>query len=231
MTRPRSSLLQHGVMHRISKLSATGRGAVLVVSLGLLGACDGGSDESAATSDTAPSTVAVTTTDAPASTTPTSDATTTPTDPASSCLEGDWQISEAELNAYYDELEPTSGFDPIDATGTILVSFTPTTYRYEESYELALTAGENVFTVVTSGAIDGTWTADDTTITSEITSNTRDAEFSEDGTPLDDPGDLGVGIFQRDPLADVPYSCDGPTLMIAVDEFATTRHPVRLTPA
>jgi hypothetical protein len=194
-----------------------GRFAIVVAIVGLFGACSGEGDAS-------PTPSATVSTTAP-------DPTPASTDLASSCLEGDWQISEAELNAYYDELEPSSGFDPIDATGTILVSFTPTTYRYEDSYELSLSTGDQTFTVVTSGAIDGTWIADDTTITSEITSNTRAGEFSEDGTPLEDAGDLGVGVFQFDPLADVPYSCDGPTLMMAVDEFGTTRHPVRLTPA
>lgn len=222
-------------MQRASTLSVTSRAAIVVVGLGVLGACSGGSDEAATPPSVGPAATSSATsiTTSAATTTEASDtaATTPTTDAASNCLEGEWQIAEDELNAYYDELEPTSGFDPIDATGAILVSFTPTTYRYEESYDLALSTSDHVFTVVTSGAIDGTWTADDTTITSEITSNTRDAEFSEDGTVLDDPGDLGVGIFQFDPLADVPYSCDGPTLMIAVDEFATTRHPVRLTPA
>lgn len=217
-----------------STLSVASRAAIVVVGLGMLGACSGGSDESATTvtaaaDTTVPPPASTAETTRPAAATETAAAPSTTVEP--SCLEGEWQISEAELNAYYDELEPTSGFDPIDASGTILVEFTATTYRYEELYELALSTSDHRFTVVTSGAIDGTWTADDTTITSEITANTRDGAFSEDGEPLDDPGDLGVGIFQGDPLADVPYSCDGPTLMIAVDEFATTRHPVRLTPA
>lgn len=164
--------------------------------------------------------------------------TTLHTDPApdsapqgAGCLVGEWTISGTELSTYYDAVAEIAGFQMMDVTGEIRLSFTESTYQYTQDFALSFQVGGDNESVLTSGADTGSWVADGEMLTSSNVRQSRLASVSEDGTPVDDPGDLLVGVFPQDPIDQMPYSCDGPTVGLPLGEFKTDHLTVQLTPA
>jgi hypothetical protein len=83
---------------------------------------------------------------------------------------------------------------------------------------------------VSTGTVNGSWAATDGVLQSETIS--RDLGIIVEGSGgTFDGSEIGNGALQADPLANTPYSCDGPTLMFQAGATTDVRHPVVLTPA
>lgn len=174
----------------------------------------------------APTTVAEST--VPSSTSPT--ATTTPN--TADCLIGEWTVSDADLEAYFDVVRDNGFWESIEHDGTIGFDFTGDTYT--RTLDLTLTMGHDG--VVYVGMHDSTATqayapAEGRLEAAGGLTFEGDSEFTRNGEPLvEDPGDLFVGVL---PLADVDaftYSCDGPTLTVGAGPSLDDTYELTLTP-
>jgi len=198
----------------------------------LLAACGAASDAAGGPSPT-PTTAAPVTTD-PVTTEPSTTApvTTEPSTPsATSCLIGDWIISDADLGVYFDTVSVNAGFRSIDSTGVIRLTFTDTGYEWNNDYSLSMMVADTLYQAAQSGGISGTYSEAAGVLTGTVDRDDRTSTFSQDGAPLaGDVGDLFVGINPGHPMDSLPYSCDGPTLTLAAGPLAGAQYPVRLTP-
>jgi len=147
------------------------------------------------------------------------------------CLLGDWVVSDTELQTYYTTVAASSAFDTIDSSGEVRISFGPTTFTWTNEYVLNLTIGANSYTAELGGQLSGTYTADSSQLTGIIDHDTRSGIFTEDDNAIEDAGDLFVGVIPTRPLDTTEFSCDGPTLNIAVGPRATSTRQITLTAA
>lgn len=235
--------------------------AALLVSLLALAAC--GSDESSddaapASTETAPTgptpteapATAPVDTEPPVTEPPATEPTATeppPTEPAATaapateppadgpeCLVGDWVVTEAEMNAYYDALEAAlaaeSGAAPtIDVSGDVGIRFTPTEYTYTGNFDLTLAVAGQEGTGSSAGVVTGTWSGADGVIVTELTESSLTVSVSIGGITLDG-SDLANGLLNDLPINAAPYDCDGPSIDFQTG-IGTPRHTVTLTPA
>ena len=149
------------------------------------------------------------------------------------CLVGDWVITEAELNAYYDALEAAlsaSGPAPtFDIAGQALVTFTPADYTYTANFDLTLGVAGQEGTGASTGTVSGTWTPVDGVILAETTDSNLTVSVSIGGITFDG-SELANGLLDSSPINAAPFDCAGPTLDFQTGE-GTPRHSVTLTPA
>lgn len=150
------------------------------------------------------------------------------------CLVGDWVITNAEMNSYYDALAAsvsTAGADlSFDVLGEVALSFTDSDYLYVSDFDIDVDIAGQGGTGVATGTVDGTWTTDDGIIQTELGSSNLNIVITVAGQTIDGSS-MGNGLIQSDPINNAPYSCDGPTLMFQSGASADVRHPVVLTPA
>ena len=187
----------------------------------------------------APTTAAATTT--PDTTTPdtTASTSTTTAAPATTevapgsddgCLVGEWVVTEAEMNAFYDAVEALVD-QPIDftITGETGLVFTDATYAWSPAFTLELEISGITGTGTAGGSITGTYTTDDGVLSTELGTSELTLTVEVAGQTIDG-ATLGNGFITSVPFVNSPYTCDGPTPVI---EFETidARHPVTLTPA
>ena len=142
------------------------------------------------------------------------------------CLYGDWVVSDAELGGYFAVVAANTGFDSVDGSGTITMSFTPTGFVWTNDYEVTAVMGADTFVVTQTGSVAGTYTEDDGTLTGNAGTDDRQATFTQNGQPVDsDLGDLFAGVFPARPMDAMGYSCSGPTVVIpagpGADDVAT----------
>jgi hypothetical protein len=219
---------------------------------GLLVGC-GGSDDSAATlGSSAPvettDPVAVVTaaessvdTEPPATDPPATDPPATDPPPPvtevdvddGSCLVGNWVVTEAEMNGFYDAM--TSTLDApitIGVVGSAPLSFgADGTYGWQPDFALTVEVAGQRGTGVTAGTITGNWSAVDGVVTTASDVNALTVSITIGGTTVDG-ADLTNGFLNGSPINGVTYSCEGPTPVLdfqTADPAATV--PVTLTPA
>ena len=142
------------------------------------------------------------------------------------CLYGDWVVSDAELGGYFAVVAANTGFDSVDGSGTITMSFTPTGFAWTNDYEVTAVMGADTFVVTQTGSVAGTYTEDDGTLTGNAGTDDRQATFTQNGQPVEgDLGDLFAGVFPARPMDAMGYSCSGPTVVIpagpGADDVAT----------
>jgi hypothetical protein len=158
----------------------------------------------------------------------------TPDEPASGpddgCLVGEWVVTEAEMNAFYDAVEALVD-QPIDftITGETGLVFTESTYAWSPAFTLELEISGITGTGTAGGSITGTYTTDDGVLSTELGTSELTLTLEVAGQTIDGET-LGNGFITSVPFVSSPYTCDGPTPVI---EFETidARHPVTLTPA
>ena len=237
-----------------SPLIATVAGLLVLAS-----ACaDSTSAQSPATTEQPPETSAPSETPAPAPTTvvptpvteapepppttppkPTAPPTTAPPKPTvpppaplngARCLVGDWVISDAELDAYFDVVAANAAFESIDSDGVIRVSFTDTWFVWTNDYELSMTVADMDYVSVSTGSFAGSYTEANGVLTGAVERDDRGGVVTQDGKPVGDVGDLFVGINPARPMDSMSFSCDGPVLMLEAGPSAAARHAVHLSP-
>lgn len=173
----------------------------------------------------------------PAATEPPADTAAPVTEPPADgpeCLVGDWIITEAEMNAYYDALEAAlaaeAGTSPtIDVAGNVGLQFTPTDYTYTGNFDLTLAVAGQEGNGTSTGTVAGTWSGDDGVIVTELGESDLTVSVSIGGITLDG-SDLANGLLNDLPINAAPYDCEGPSLEFRTGA-GTPRHTVTLTPA
>lgn len=220
----------------------------------LLSGCGGDDDAGVPTSATevAISATAATTepvvtqpTSAPTTPAPTTPATNAPTTPATaapttaspvevSCLIGEWIVPDAELDAYFDVIAQNASFDSIDNDGVIRLTFTADTFEWAQDFELTMVVDGQQYVGTYGTTLAGTYADSGGVLaaTGEPTT-TGDSLITRDGSPVepDSVGDLFVDIVVPRPLDSLPYSCDGPAIVLPAGPRAGAEHTLLLTPA
>lgn len=149
------------------------------------------------------------------------------------CLVGDWVITNAEMNGYYDALETTlpGGGVAIDITrGEVRLSFTDTDYVYTGDFDLTLDAAGQTGTGVTTGTVNGTWEVVDGRIQTTLGESNLDVSVTVAGITLNG-SDVANGLLDSVPIVNSPFDCAEPTIGFLVDEPTDARHDITLTPA
>lgn len=234
----------------------TRRLVLSAVALTLVASCGGDDDGDAAadsaptTSTTSPSTTpstppveptdpntAPTTTTAPvpSSTAPPTEPTADTTVPTggSACLVGDWVVTDADLAEYFDVVADNAAFDAIDSSGLIRISFTEISYVWTTDYTLTMRIADMTYEAVQTGAASGTYTEAGGVLTGTIDDDSRSGSIEQGGEPVreEDVGDRFVDINPARPMDSMPFSCDGPTLMVNAGPIVGAQYAVPLTPA
>jgi len=162
-------------------------------------------------------------------------ATTSPDDGADgSCLIGDWVITQAEMNGYYDVV--TGGFGEggppveIDIVGQTLLTFTETGYVYTADFDLTLAVAGTSGTGVSTGTVSGTWETDEGRLVTSLGESNLNVIIDVGGRTVDG-SDIAGGFLASSPINDAPFDCAGPTLGFQADSTGAVRHDVTLTPA
>ena len=159
------------------------------------------------------------------------DAVVDPTDPA--CLVGDWRITQAEMQGFYDAVTAQTDGGGVEFTilGDTGLSFTTDQYEYTPSFTLELLFADVSGQSVTTGSIGGGWTADAGIITTTLGFNNLATQVTIDGTPVESD-ELIAGIIASDPINAVPFDCSDPGApVLQFDTGSGARTPVALTPA
>ncbi len=164
--------------------------------------------------------------DAPASAEP--EAPADPTDPA--CLIGDWLITEAEMQSFYDAVSGSTEGLQLTIDGDTGLSFTADSFTYTPDFTLRLdiagVAGEGV----TTGSLSGGWSAADGVVTTTVGSNDIDVQVSIAGTEVDASDSVG-SIIASDPINQAPFDCSVPAApVLQFDTGTDARVPLTLSP-
>lgn len=146
------------------------------------------------------------------------------------CLVGDWVISDTELDAYFDVVAVNAAFESIDNDGVVRVSFTDTGFVWTNDYELSMTVADVDYASVSTGSFAGSYTEANGVLAGTVERDDRGGAVTQDGKPVGDVGDLFVGINPARPMDSMPFSCDGPVLMMEAGPSAGARHAVHLSP-
>jgi hypothetical protein len=149
----------------------------------------------------------------------------------STCLIGDWLITEAEMNKFYDALEGEvgGGFE-IDIEGDTGLSFTATDYVYAPNFTLALTFDAGIDgTGSILGTISGDYAVADGIIGTSHNESNVAMSVNVGGVEMDGT-DLFDDILAAHPFNEAPYVCAAGEVVI---DFSTGegRVPITLTPA
>ena len=153
-----------------------------------------------------------------------------PAENGARCLVGDWVVSDAELDAYYDVIEAGAAYEAIDSNGVIRVSFTETGFTWTNDYRLAMTIADGDYEYVSTGSFSGSYTEANGVLAGTIERDDRLGTVTQDGKPVGDVGDLFVEIFLARPMDSMAFSCDGPVLMLEYGPPAGPRHALHLSP-
>lgn len=151
-----------------------------------------------------------------------------PTDPA--CLVGDWVLTEAAMQGFYDAIASEVEGITFVATGQAGLSFTPTDYRWTPEFTLNLEVSGVEGQGVTTGTLGGTWTADEGVITTVLGDNSLTTTVTVNGVTQDGSELLG-GILASDPINNTPFDCSDPNAPVLQFETSSGRTPVTLTRA
>lgn len=147
------------------------------------------------------------------------------------CLVGDWTISDAELDVYFDIVAQNAGFQSIDNDGEIRLSFTETSFEWTNDYTLTMTVGDVTYESRSTGSFYGAYSEAGGVIKGMVIRDNRTGTITQDGQPVGDVGDLFAGIQPARPMDSMMFSCTGPILMLQSGPVANAHHTVRLTPA
>ncbi len=152
----------------------------------------------------------------------------------SSCLVGDWVISQDEMNGYYDALEANLAVDgpspDFDIVGNVLLSFGETDYTYVGDFDLTIDVAGQTGTGQTSGTVTGTWDVVDGLVVTTLGSSDLDVTITIAGVTLSG-SDFANGILDSAPINGAPFDCAGPTIGFQLGAPDGPRHDVLLTPA
>jgi hypothetical protein len=152
-----------------------------------------------------------------------------PLDPA--CLVGDWRITQAEMQGFYDAATGSSEGFTITIEGDTGLSFTVDQYRYTPSFTLILDVSGLRGEGVTTGSLGGSYAADGGLITTTLGDNNLATTITINGAAQDASGLVG-SIIASDPINQAPFDCSdpqSPVLQFEVGEGVRT--PVALTAA
>lgn len=234
--------------------------ALAVVSMLLVAACGGGDDDSSAASTTSdpftggvsaettpevtdppatdpsptdpPATEPSVTEPAPAPTTA-APTTAAPEPDTGECLVGAWAVTEDQMNAFYTGLMSTMDAPlNIVATGVANLTFRADgTYQWAPAFDLLVEVAGTSGTGVTTGTIDGNWSAADGVVTTASDVNALDVSITVGGTTING-SDMANGMLNSSPVNGVTYTCAGstPVLDFQTSDPAVTI-PITLTPA
>ncbi len=152
-----------------------------------------------------------------------------PTDPA--CLVGDWLITEAEMQSFYDAVSGTTEGLVLTIDGDTGLSFTADQYRYTPTFILRLDLAGVVGEGVTTGSLGGAYTAEGGVITTTVGDNDLQTIVTINGQTQDASALLG-SIIASDPINQAPFDCTDPASPVLQFETGSGgRTPVALTAA
>ncbi|MEZ5225951.1 MAG: hypothetical protein R2710_04565 [Acidimicrobiales bacterium] len=97
-----------------------------------------------------------------------------------SCLEGEWDITEDELAAYYAALGEASGV-PMTATGSARFEFLDQHFVYNAVFELEMDLSGQIANAEADGVAEGSYEASDGVITTELESNSMNITVNVGG--------------------------------------------------
>lgn len=161
-------------------------------------------------------------------------ATDTPTSEALSleppeCLIGDWYISQAELQVFYDSVnEASDGAVTFTVQGDTGLSFDGTSFEYTPDLRLSIStpSTEGVGTLV--GTIAGPYSASDTMIAAENDSVDVEYDYLVGGVEQDAAA-LFASLITTAPVNDADYECTPNGPLVSFDN-GFGRVPVQLVP-
>lgn len=154
---------------------------------------------------------------------------TDPTDPA--CLIGDWRITQAEMQSFYDAVSATAEGLVLTIDGDTGLSFTADGYVYTPSFTLLLDIAGIAGQGVTTGSIGGSYTGAEGVITTTVVDNSLSTIVTIAGVTQDASSELGA-IIASDPINNAPFDCSDPDApVLQFDIGGGARTPVALTPA
>jgi hypothetical protein len=151
-----------------------------------------------------------------------------PLDPA--CLVGDWLITQAEMQSFYDAVSGSTEGLVLTIDGDTGLSFTPDEYLYTPTFTLLLEIAGVMGEGVTTGSLGGTYTAEAGVITTTLGANDLQTIVSINGVTQDASGVLG-SIIASDPINQAPFDCTNPASPVLQFDTGAGRTPVALTPA
>lgn len=149
-----------------------------------------------------------------------------PTDPA--CLIGDWLITEAQMQSFYDALSSEIDGLSIAIAGDTGLSFTSDTYVYTPDFVLTLEVSGIEGEGDTSGSLSGSWTASEGVLTTEVGENSLATQITVLGVTQDGSELLG-SFITSDPINSAPFDCSDPAAPVLQFETSTGRTPIVLT--
>ena len=144
---------------------------------------------------------------------------------AADCLVGDWVVSGQELAAYYDVVAAETGYTSIVPSGRFDLGFTGSVFAFSTDVDLDLRldvegdSSEYTFGLTSTSTggyvVDGNLIVDPDGDPSGSGITVSRSDVTRDGAPVDDVGDLLVGIVPVRPFEPgAAYSCDGPTIAV-----------------
>lgn len=149
-----------------------------------------------------------------------------PTDPA--CLIGDWVITEAQMQSFYDVLSDPVNDVFVTVEGETGLSFTADTFEYTPNFVLNLEISGVEGEGVTSGSLSGSWSASGGVLTTEVGENSLTSEVTVLGVTQDGTELLG-SFITSDPINSAPFDCSDPAAPVIEFETTTGRTPIVLS--
>lgn len=129
-------------------------------------------------------------------------------DPA--CLVGDWLITEASMQEFYDSMDTPAVFTVNGDTG---LTFEAETYEYTPGFTLDIDINGMGASGTLTGSIAGSWTASGGVITTSNEENDIDLQVTVAGQRMDGT-DLGEGFLAMSPINSADFRCEpsGPVI-------------------
>jgi hypothetical protein len=156
-----------------------------------------------------------------------------PADTDGSCLVGEWVVTEAEMNGFYQGLMSTmDGQVDLSVTGSAPLTFRADgSYAWAPDFQLVIDIVGQSGSGSIGGTIDGQWTASEGVVTTASDVNAVEMSVTVGGSTFDG-SDMANGLLSSSPINGVTYSCAGPTPVL---DFLTAEVgvtiPVTLTAA
>ena len=98
-------------------------------------------------------------------------------------------------------------------------------------FTLVMVIDGEQYEAISSGDISGSYTESGGILTATSTEYNRSGGITKDGEPFVTEGDLLVDIIPARPMDSLPFTCDGPTLVLGAGPIAGAQHAVTLTAA
>ncbi len=176
--------------------------------------------ESSSASTSSPASATATQTSTPSA----SPSPTATLDEAAACLVGNWASEQADLDAYYEQINAAqegsgASFTPVGRAGLAIRE--DGTYAWTPAVELTATLSGTEILVTLGGSIDGSYTVTGTTIATKNDS-TENLQISAtiDGEPTD-AGTIGEQIGGA-PLTNATFDCTDDTLLLTSSVSGTS---------